>query len=373
MIAMDLITRLILNRHLLTTKKPFKKSISMTLDNLFIVESPLQALIALEINFQFPEQRSAILYRLSGKGRERNNEQIKRVINRGDWVLSRALTFNNYHPIALHLSIRKTIFNLRRELSGKVKRLFFGEFRSEWMHFTRLAISPREFILIDDGAATLTVKHKYLDKGIYFPVDIWRKKNNIKNVVKKIIYYRAVDKKNATQPVKYASAFLKEDSIYRIDFSALKKSYKARKPITNKKKAYYFGSKYSEANIVSREYELLFLKKIKCFYEKSKLDVVYCSHRDENHEKLEYIRNVVGFDVISPDLPAEIFLLDEYCNILEVSSAYSSVLNNISIIFPEIPIKSFRLDPEEVNLTHRDDVNTVYCFLHEKGLKVLSL
>lgn len=60
-------------------------SASLKLDNRFIVESPLQALVAVELSLQFSGKNNVIIYRLIGKRRERNDAQISKVIELGNW------------------------------------------------------------------------------------------------------------------------------------------------------------------------------------------------------------------------------------------------------------------------------------------------
>jgi hypothetical protein len=64
------------------------------IDNLFIVESPLQALVAVELGLQFKGQNNGVIYRLSGEGRERNDDQICKVIDRGQWSFVRQVAFS---------------------------------------------------------------------------------------------------------------------------------------------------------------------------------------------------------------------------------------------------------------------------------------
>lgn len=117
-------------------------------DNLFIVESPLQVLVAVELCLQFSGQNNGITYRLSGEGRERNDDQIRKVIERGQWGFARQVSSSTLAGLAYHLSIRKFVLGLRKESSDSVRNFFFGEFRSQWMHFSRLVLSPEKSILI---------------------------------------------------------------------------------------------------------------------------------------------------------------------------------------------------------------------------------
>lgn len=192
-------------------------------DNLFIVESPLQALVAVELSLQFEGQTNGIIYRLSGKGRERNDEQIVNVIELGNWSFTERIQFSEPSPILWHINTRKHIVELKGRYRNNVRNLFFGEFRSQWMHFVRFALSAEKFVLMDDGAATLTCKSRFIDRGIFYPRELWASKCPIKNLVRKIIYLGVFNTAQELRPVTFASAFLKDESEFRVDFSSIRK------------------------------------------------------------------------------------------------------------------------------------------------------
>lgn len=342
------------------------------IDNLFIVESPLQALVAVELSLQFSDQKNGIIYRLSGKGRERNDNQILKVIERGHWLFSRQATFSTSGGLAYHLSVRSFTLNLKKEFYGSVRNCFIGEFRSQWMHLARLSIAPEKYVLMDDGAATLTAKRQYIDKGIYHPVNIFSSASTLKNLVKNILYFGLFDKAQEEVPLVFASAFLKKESEFKVDFSYLKEQV-VKKSVQQDMpgKAYFFGSKYSEAGIISRDYELKFLASVVNHYKEKGLDLVYCAHRDESAGKLKQIENLGDVDILLPDLPAEIFVLEQHNAVYEIGAAYSSILNNLNIIFPEKSFSSFRLDPCEIRYENRDSINHCYDHIKEKKIPVI--
>jgi hypothetical protein len=345
------------------------------IDNLFIVESPLQALVAVELSLQFEGQLNGIIYRLSGEGRERNDQQIMWVIERGDWSFQEPLQFAKTGGLAWHINCRKYIGRLRKRFGHKVLSLFIGEFRSQWMHLARFAIAPQKTVLMDDGAATLTVKDRYIDHGIYYPKDLWTNTSVIKRVVKATIFFGLSEKVQAREPLSFASAFLGDESEFDIDFSAVRKKFKQlpASDTESRPKAYFFGSKYSEAGILSRTYELGFISDIANYYQAKGLELVYCAHRDESAEKLNVIRSMPGLEVARPDLPAELFLLECGAGVSEIGAAYSSVVNNLSLMFPDKPITSFRLYPDAVNPKNRPAIDDIYRHFEQKGILVQNL
>lgn len=344
------------------------------IDNLFIVQSPLQALIAVELSLQFSGKTNGIIYRLSGESRKRNDEQILRVIEMGQWSFIEQVQLSKETGVRWHLKFRRYILNLNKRFEKKVKNLFIGEFRDHWMHLVRINIAPEKYILIDDGAATLTVKRRYIDKQIYYPDDIWHSNNFIKNLAKRLIYIGIVDKTEIKKPLVYASAFLKSESEFNIDFSWSRLRLKGAQSlkIDQVQKAYFFGSKYSEAGILSLDYELNFISDVVRYYRNKGLDLVYCAHRDESDEKLNLIRRLGQVEVIAPKLPAELFILESHGQVAEIAAAYSSVLNNLRLIVPDKPIVSFRLSDEEINSKNKEDIKNIYDYLERSGIIVYT-
>lgn len=338
-------------------------------DNLFVVESPLQALIALELNLRFKGQKNGIVYRFS-KGRERNNNQIEKVINGVKWSFQKKISFNDKNPLLNHQRIAKELKGLRRTFPTGIKQLFIGEFRTQWMHFMRVATKPTRTILMDDGAATVTVKRRFIDKGVYYPKDILERGSFLKKLVKRYMYRDFIKSETLYLPMYLASAFIKEGSLYPIDFSFTKQLFSAARKTTGSKAVFYFGSKYSEAGIISRDYELELLNRIKQFYSSYNCDLLYCAHRDESKEKLNIIENTLGFHVLSPTMPAEIFLLENNERIHEISGAYSSILNNAKTLMPELSVRAFKLVANEVNAKNRAEIEYIYDHFKAAGITV---
>lgn len=345
------------------------------LDNLFIVESPLQALVATELSLQFKNQSNGVIYLLSGKDRLRNNQQIMNVIEYGDWCLTESVKFSDSGRFIWLINSRRYIEKIRNRFRGNVKNLFFGEFRSQWMHLARFSIAPEKCILMDDGFATLTVKKQFIDQGIFYPKQAWNRSSLLKQILKDFIYFGLYDSKQAAVPILIASSFLKDECEYRVNFSAVRRKFKNLTPIKRKAnpKAYYFGAKYSEAGIVTREYELKFLLDVFLYYKARGLDVIYCAHRDESEEKLMLITKSSNVNILLPSMPAEIFILQHDHNVVEISAAYSSVVNNLHLIYPDKPVKCFRLAENEINPYNLTAIRNIYSYFEENNIPIIDL
>ena len=102
-------------------------------------------------------------------------------------------------------------------------------------------------------------------------------------------------------------------------------------------------------------------------YANKGLGLVYCAHRDE---KIELIRALGPIEIMRPDLPAELFVLERDREILEIGAAYSSVVNNLSLMFPDKPITSFRLEREAVNPLNREAIDNIYKYFGQNDIRV---
>lgn len=348
---------------------------SWHIDNLFLVESPLQALVAVELSLSLGDQVNGLIYRLAPPVRRRNNEQILKVIEFGDWFFQEAIEIPDTSGLSYHLEFRKRISKVRDQLRGNVRNVFFGEFRSHWMHLVRMGVEPKKFILMDDGAITLTVKNDYIDQSVYYPRQLFRAKNRLNDLIKATVYETTFKKRQSRRAISIASAFLNSEADLPVDFSALREKIGARRPAAREteKKAFFFGSKYSEAGIVSRAYELDFIRKVARHYERKGLELVYCAHRDESDLKLRYIADSLALKVLEPDLPAEIFVLEQIGSIAEIGGAYSSILKNLSFFLPDIAITSFRLDDDALNVNNRDAIVRIYGYFTKHGITVVAL
>ena len=69
-------------------------------------------------------------------------------------------------------------------------------------------------------------------------------------------------------------------------------------------------------------------------------------------------------------MPAEIFLLGELKSIKEVAAAYSSVLNNVGCMLPEVKLRAFYLEPDEIAEKYKDYVLNVYSYFKSKGITI---
>lgn len=343
--------------------------------NLYIVESPLQALCALEIALGKKHEINIIVAKISNGTRTRNDKQILAIIEKGEWT-----DVNILKPYKYHNYFTKNIDNLlylsiiERKFKNNISSLYIGEFRSPFMHMARSIIQPNHTFLLDDGAVTVKIISKYIENNYYYPYDLFYPQNVIKKNIYKLIYKRYIDINFMKKELKVITAFYNKNNkkVEKMIYSNIKELGGINKS-TDDSLVYYYGSKYSEVGIVNRDYEISFLEDIKEFYHKRNKKVLYFSHRDESKEKLDFISKKIGLDIIVPNINAELYLLESEKVPSEVCGAYTSVLNNIKVIYPNIEVRSFRLLNEEIGVKWRCDIASVYNYYYEIGIRIENM
>lgn len=339
--------------------------------NLYIVESPLQALCALELSLGNKNELHDIIVRTSGGRSIRNDKQMLVIVEKFNWncktIISNNIKLGRY---LVNFENKYFLNRIRKKYHNKVKSLYIGEFLSSFMHMTRLAVNAPNNFLLDDGAVTVKVINNYINNGYNYPYDTFYPKNTIKKLVFKFIYRKHLDLVSLNSNIKIITAFSeKEDNkIIKLNFSNIKK-INTHKKIRNRSLVYYFGAPYSETSIVSSDYETGLLKKVKCFYEKENKTILYFPHRNESREKLDFIKSDLGFEIVSSELTAELYLLESNVLPYEIAGAYTSVLNNVKVIFPEISVRSFKLDSKNI-LRANVEIESLYKYYKSIGIAV---
>ncbi len=359
--------------------------------NLFLVESPFQALCALEFSLLHPEDNHNILCRLSGDAaRSRNNKQLLDIVQHGNW--NEKIDF--VAPVGLkglssHLAVSGLMKKLKKRYEREVDCLLIGEFRARWMHQARLAIKPNETWLIDDGAASRRAIEIMRDRLRFLPEEVLTCNGLLKHFIFLCVYrsYELYLSKLEDQPLSVFSVFLSRSEVgnyvingvpveYRRNTFREVKKYFASKQSKDCEgfipEVYYYGSKYSEAGIISSDYELRFLQQVKRYYEARGLTVRYFPHRDESVKKLKNVERLFPGKVMHDVPPAEIYLLTASNKPKGIAAAYSSLLTSLSVIFPELPKTSFMLAESEVAGEYRQPVMDCYKFLKESNLEVIT-
>ncbi|SNT69268.1 hypothetical protein [Psychrobacter sp. LV10R520-6] len=342
------------------------------MNNLYIVESPLQVLCALEVSLGKKDEVHNIIVRTSGGVNIRNDDQILNLVNKFSWN-SKTIINNKPNPgrYSIHFENKSLLADIANKYKGKIKNLYIGEFRSSFMHMARVAVEAPNVTLLDDGAVSVRIINNYINKGCYCPFSSFCPENKFKKLVYKLIYRKYINTDILNKRINVLTAFSNQESnnIEKLVFSNIKKLLKKERYIDSSL-VYYYGSKYSEVGIISQDYELLFLKRIKNFYDFKNKKIIYFAHREESEEKLDLFSKELDIKVITSGTMAELYLLESKVLPVEISGAYTSILNNVKVIFPEISLRSFKLKPEQVGYKWRKDIGLVYDYYQKLNIPI---
>lgn len=344
------------------------------MNNLYVVQSPLQALCAVEISLSKINENHFIIVKLGDKSCKYANEQILRIIRLQEW--QRTII---WEPLQIDNKLLKQFIRLKwysrikKEFKSSTDSLYIGDFRYSFTNMIRSIVDAPNVYLMDDGSATVVIIKDYIMKGKYSPdIELFYPKNLIKKIIIKGLYGRFLNKNVLNKKLKVITLFGKEDipnGIYKLQLANIK-ALKNNKNHMNNKMAYYYGSCYSEAGIISLEYELDFLYKVKKYYNNKGFNIVYCPHRRDSETKLSLLTNKLNFIVKRNTDIAELDLLNSEVLPQEVSGAYTSTLNNIKHLFPEINVTSFKLNPDKINPIHRKAISDIYTYYAGIGINI---
>jgi hypothetical protein len=357
--------------------------------NVFLVKSPLQLLNAIEAKHHFGlKDEDCVLIVMGDK---RNQPNMLRLINSrplwGDVILLHTVglflddPFYNRSESSWRGKIwglgifKKSIFNIRRlnkisKSLGKAGFVFIGFSRDVYMRHFVNSTPHKEVVLLDDGNATLEIAKD--------------RKRNLDTSTKKMPAYRKfkLHVKRFLQGVKdyevdrltFFSAYDldlgKKDSLVKNNFNYIRNESRS---VGKDDAVYFIGAPLDEVGLILRDQYIAYLMKVKEYFKNRK--IVYVAHHREKKDKLNKLRDVLGFDIVLFD-----YLIEYQVAVLGprpavLASFFSSALENCRLIFGnEMKIISFRIGLEACPT--RDRIEPIYDYYMDKmdeDFRVVSL
>jgi hypothetical protein len=352
--------------------------------SLFLVDSPLQLLNAIEAANHFKSDKNILLLRLSGD--EESDTQIKKLIKIFNWTEVHLIDFSNIKNRFKRILIYRSIF-LKFKKKFKHKEfpfLFFGDFRSEWMHHISQIISSKTIYLLDDGSITLDIQNKYFSKKIFFLESSFKRMRNftLKNffrlIVRKsieyVLYFGVFKSKPKNQVINLFTSFniksVVNQNIVKNNYFFLKSRMQKKK--LDRKAVYYFGSKHSEKGNLSLDREIKHLKKVLSFFNKLDLKMTYVPHRVDSSVKIKRINKELGIKIKKLGIPAELFFTQSRTIPSKIAGAHTTAINNLNLTFDFDKIFVFCIPLDEIPKSNLQEILKVYCDFSENGIDVID-
>lgn len=341
--------------------------------DLYVVESPLQALSAAEAKALNGDNVESVIFVKYGLDtRHVHNDHLERSVIFGMWNKIVPLRFSKYTGLKYHFSLIFFLLALKKKYCGRVRNLYIGEFRSDWMLYLRCVVDPIRSYLLDDGAATLTVQERYLSKRILWPCE--RSASVFKKIVKRCLYSVVYDERVAQKLIHLFTSFdvpaAPEQEVLKHSFEFARRNIRI---IEDRPEVYYFGAKYSEAGIMTERAEIDFLSGVFCYYKKMGFIVVYIPHRDDSFSKVSKIEKMFGVTIKRLGCAAEVYF--SVCGYmpLRIAAAYSSVLNSLRFFRGCEACDSFVIPSSMLESPFREAVGDVYDYYRNIGINVIRL
>ncbi|KAA0890499.1 hypothetical protein [Oryzomonas rubra] len=347
--------------------------------NVFLIESPLQLLNAMEAKKYFALVNNHLVVRL---GVGFSQELFKRLIGADDWDSLCFFTLDNktmdFESRLLGKSISNKIRGFRCDCQqylnrkkldnivtsfGRVKNIFLGNYLAGWKQYMRHFANtlPHETLyILDDGTDVIKIndeRKNYLlrkacpkesDSSFWGLRQMWRQS---------CIRWDDKDANNINFFTAYGIEVGKGDCLIRNEYTYLREMVTRAMPSDE---VFFLGQCLVEDGYIKEELYLEYLKKIKAYFAGENL--FYIPHPRESIEMIDKIKGYLGFEIkcFNGPIEYEITVKGNMPKIL--ASFFCSALQNCNIILGHnVRIKAFYLAPEHLVRFH-EFVQSIYTY-----------
>jgi len=331
----------------------------------YFVESPLQLLSAISAKEHFSNKTNYLIINDSSSSRINHNKQMSDLLKENEWNRVFRVKYCDSSLIR-NMRLIKIIFSLNISTFFSVRRFFIGEYRNINMRFVGAFLNSKEYILLDDGAFTITAQCGYIcnDKDLY---SLASTMESIKLSFLDLFFQSA--SRSFSMPNYYS--FFDLDSVLLPHQQNYYTTFERKKEVVIEKgSVYFFGSKFSEAGFLNLEDELYLLNELKNkFLHKS---IYYIAHRDETVIKLKKIKNI-GFIIKDLGGPAENYFDGTLIMPEIVAAFYSTTLYTCLMRFSNVCVEAFDIRPYLIPVDVKYNAECIYEYYSALGIKVTSL
>ena len=322
------------------------------MESLFLVESPLQLLNAIEAKAHFQDEVNTLVIRLTGN--DYGNTQMGALLGQSQW--NEVLV----HRYARKKDLLKSLLLLKklRRRGRNYRRIFVGDIRDHWMKLFLENLVCQEAFLLDDGVGTVLLQEHWRSGQ--------RHDGRTDVALLKKFLLRAMGVAEYREERHIIDLFTMYDltprpgqRIVRNDL-AYSKGMVTKEFVEAEETVFFVGSNLSEFGVVSEEFCLGALKRVKEHY--GDLKVVYCPHRRESDTKCRKIQSDCGMEVRRLANMIEIDFILNKIRPRRIASFYSAALLTLQMIFPSANVDAFFIPPKEISPRYREDVGLVYRF-----------
>lgn len=282
----------------------------------------------------------------------------------GESALQRSLKFHKrerirgyFHTYEL-LVLRRCLDAIARSL-GKVKNVFLGNYAIEYMRHFANVLNHEKLYLLDDGTTTILI-NKFRRDGRH--LDNYKRLQRLKvRFSEALMGMKVKQAASVTFFTAYDLTTKDGDQVVKHDYPYLRSVADAVPPSAE---VFFLGQPLLDVGL-SRERYFDYFKKVLRYFDGETL--VYITHKVEPPEKIAYIKEELGVQVVRFGVPIEYQLTMRSTRPRVLASFCSSALESCRIIFgDELEIKSFYIDPGDCPL-NPDLVREIYAYYESKS------
>ena len=101
--------------------------------------------------------------------------------------------------------------------------------------------------------------------------------------------------------------------------------------------------------------------------------MIYVPHRAESNAKLIRINKDLEIQIKKLGVPAELFFIQSHTIPTKIASCYSTVINNLSLLFDFEDIFTFYPPLDEIPKSLLKDIQNIYRDFDRKDIKIIDL
>jgi hypothetical protein len=343
--------------------------------NVFLIETPHQLLNAIEARHFLGLRDSHLVVVLV---EDYPQQAYTPLVRAEDWitvhyvpneitpetVIHHTLKFHKSERIRSYFQTYKLLV-LRKRLDviarsfRKVRTVFLGNYNYGYMrHFANM-LKPETVYLLDDGTATLII-NKRRKEGRHLEDRYVGLRRFMLYFIDLLLGMKVKQFKNITFFTTYDLTTKAEDRVINHNYSYLRSIAGAGRP---NNEIYFLGTTLI-AEGLSKQHYIDYFRKVLQYFQGQK--IVYIYHKGEPTERIAFIKENLGVQVLNFGIPIEYQLaIRQRPRVL--ASFCCSALENCRIIFgDELQIKSFYIDPDDCPL-NPDFIRDIYAYYESKS------
>lgn len=353
--------------------------------NIFLVESPMQLLSAIEAKEYFKEYDSLLI--IKRVHREIDNDRYEKAMD----TLESFSEWDQVIKIPYRLStfaILDHLYRIRKK-KQKINSIFLGSPRVRAFQWFCENLETSKCFNLDEGTTAIIFQNDYFINKDYMQesdfsyikesaMSLSKIRNNILQQIKntfKIIIKRCIFGLNEYRKIKY-NLFTTFDLNVNSEQEYVYNNYSYTKSIVSsfpklKNMVYFYGSPLSEIGIINFDTEMKMLKKIHILYNEKGKTLFYMPHPSDSPEKISHIKRSLGIQIRQNTIAAEIDPILNKTLPDNIASFISTAIFVSAKIYDYDSVVSFRI-PDHLIENKKEIIKKIY-EEYEKTLKVVLL